>query len=423
MKIINAISLFILFIHSSAQASLLLTFDEATSLALKNNLELKSAKESFEAYKLNVKSAYGDFLPELSLGFSYSRLSNENDRSIKSTSHNYNSSLTITQNLFNGFSDVAGVKSALSKLLTEEANYQEVSSQVSYDLKSAFAQYYYAKDSLNLTRDIKKRREDNLRMVELRFENGRENKGSVLLSKAYLEGAKLDLLKAENALKVSLYYLKRILNLSEDESIELTKAPELKDIKSETTEENFNELISQTPVAKKFKATLMSAEANMISGQSNFYPSWNVSGSMEKSGTSFFPDDNKTLKISTGLTWSLFNGGSDYYSSQSNNLLVQASQKRFENQLKELKKSLQESFSNYKEASLAVSVSQAFLKAAEVRSDIARSKYNNGISNFDEWDLIENELINRQKDFTLKMRERILAEASWENTQGKGMFP
>ena len=58
-----------------------------------------------------------------------------------------------------------------------------------------------------------------------------------------------------------------------------------------------------------------------------------------------------------------------------------------------------------------------------MRSDIARSKYNNGISNFDDWDLIENELINRQKDLTLKVRDQIVALASWENAQGKGMFP
>ncbi len=415
---------FLSILQTQALAKLSLSYEDAVNLAIKNNLELKAAKESFNASEMNVKSSYGQFLPELNLGLTYNHLTSEPKNSATSTSKNYTGSLTLTQNLFNGFSDSAGIKLAIGKLLTEEANFQETKSQISFDLKSAFAQYFYAKDSLSLSRDIKKRREDNLRMVELRFDNGRENKGSVLLSKAYLEGAKMDLMKAENTMKTSLLFLKRILNLSEnDETIELKDAPITKALDYESAEPNYDQIITSTPTAKKFQAIFISAEANRVQTQANFYPTWNISGAIEKSGNSFFPNDSKSLKVSTGLSWSLFNGGSDYFASTGQNLLVMASEKRLENQMKELKRSLQSIFVNFKEASLAVNVSQAFLKAAEVRSDIARSKYNNGISNFDEWDLIENELINRQKDFTLKIRERVVAEASWENTQGKGIIP
>ncbi len=409
--------------QTTAFAKTILSYDEAVTMAVKNNLELNAARDALKASELNVKSTYGDFLPELNFGLSYSRLTSESKTNTKSTSQSYSSSLTLSQNLFNGFSDQASLNLALSKLLTEEANFQDTNAQINIDLKSAFAQYFYARDSLALSRDIKKRREDNLRMVELRFENGRENKGSVLLSKAYLEGAKMDLLKAENALRTSMLYLNRILNLNEDEQVELQNLPQMEAFDYASTEPDFTLLINQTPIAKKFKATLMSAEATRTQGQANFYPTWNLSGALEKTGTSFFPSDGKSFKVSTALSWSLFNGGSDYFTTTSQNLLVLSSQKRLENQMKELKRSLQESFSNYKEASLAVNVSQAFLKAAEVRSDIARSKYNNGISNFDEWDLIENELINRQKDYTLKIRDRLVALASWENAQGKGILP
>ena len=39
-----------------------------------------------------------------------------------------------------------------------------------------------------------------------------------------------------------------------------------------------------------------------------------------------------------------------------------------------------------------------------------------------DWDIIENDLINRQKAYLQTKRDRISAEASWEQTQGKGVF-
>lgn len=415
----------LLIMQTQAFAKVILTYEEAILLAQKNNLEIIAASEAYRASELKIKSAQGQYLPELSLGLSYNKIRSELSTGASSTNDSYSSSLTLTQNLFNGFGDTASVKLARSNLLTEEANFQDVKSQISFDLKSAFAAYFYAKDSLTLARDIKKRREDNLSMVELRFENGRENKGSVLLSKAYLEGAKLDLVKAENALQSSYLYLARILNIDieDDTQIELSSRPLIPTMTNNKTDPDFNLLILDTPIFKKFQSVLLSAEANLTIGRSNYYPSWNISGAVEKSGDSFFPNDTKNLKIGTGLTWSIFNGGKDYFTINSQNLLVKASEKRLENQYKELKRTLQQNFVSFKEASLAVKVSQAFLEAAEVRSNIARSKYNNGISNFDDWDLIENELINRQKDLTLKVRDQLVALASWENSQGKGMFP
>ena len=61
--------------------------------------------------------------------------------------------------------------------------------------------------------------------------------------------------------------------------------------------------------------------------------------------------------------------------------------------------------------------------AAETRAGIARSKYNNGLMSFEDWDRIETDLIQRQKAALLGRRERVLAEAAWEQTQGRGAIP
>jgi hypothetical protein len=42
---------------------------------------------------------------------------------------------------------------------------------------------------------------------------------------------------------------------------------------------------------------------------------------------------------------------------------------------------------------------------------------------FEDWDIIENDLIQRLKTFLQSQRDRVIAEASWELAQGKGVIP
>nr|BDT27874.1 TolC family protein [Bacteriovorax sp. HI3] len=396
-----------------------LTFEDSIALAVKSNLEVQASYEALKASQADKKSTRSAFFPKVSASLSYEKANSETKSGASSTTDAYSGSLNLTQNLFNGFQDSASLKIADSKIQTEEANLQETKSQISYDLKNAVANYFYAKDSLNLSRDIKKRREDNLRMVELRFENGRENKGSVLLSKAYLEQAKLDLFKAENAMATSLIYLRRVLNLPENEPVEITTTPAIDD----PGVPDYDALIESTPTAKKFKATLASASATLDSSKAGFYPDLNVSASVGKTGDSFFPDDNRRWAAGATLSWSLFDGGKDFYSTYSASYQVKAAEKRLENQNMELRRVLSQSYTSFKEANQTVKVSSAFLEAAKVRADISRSKYNNGLSNFDDWDLIENDLITKQKDYTLQIRNRLQASAAWEQAQGTGVIP
>jgi outer membrane protein len=398
-----------------------ITFNQAIDLAIKNNLEVQASYEAYKASTLDKKGTRSAFFPKFTASLSYDKSNSETIATGTSlTNDGYTGAINLSQNLFNGFSDYANLKIADNNIKMSEANLQETKAQISYDLKTATANYNFAKDSLVLSKDILKRREDNLRMVELRFENGRENKGSVLLSKAYLEQAKLDLFKANNAMEVSLKYLRRVLNLPDNTQIDIVDIPA---VNENVNNPNYDSIISQTPTAKKFSVALSNASATLETKQAGYYPSWDVTGSLGKTGKDFFPDDQKNWRIGTSLTWSLFSGGKDYYSSTSANLLVKSAEKKLENQNLELKRVLTDSYSSFNEAIQTVKVSSAFLDASKVRADISRSKYNNGLATFDDWDIIENDLITRQKNYTQTIRDRLVAEAAWEQAQGTGVIP
>ena len=83
--------------------------------------------------------------------------------------------------------------------------------QASFDLKSAFAALRHAQDSSMLADDIIRRREENLKLVELRFEGGRGNRRVVLSSRAAVSQARYERLQAQHALSWPREQLARAL--------------------------------------------------------------------------------------------------------------------------------------------------------------------------------------------------------------------
>lgn len=391
------------------------TFADCIDILKKNNSELAAAEQSLEAAREQKNSFYWNFLPKVSANLGYQR--GETDQLMK---NGYTASLMATQNVFNGFSDNAKISEYEGKVLSAQAGLQAVKAKLSYDLKSAFAGLLYAEESLKLAKSIFKRRSDNLNMVELRFAGGRENKGAVLLSRANLKQAQLDILKAEHAYEAARSSLIRVLGLNADANLTIQGAVPIQDIKNE--EPDFQKLAEQAPQRQDAQGKIQSAEASLSQTTSLFLPTLDLSGSVGKMGEDFFPDKNRWA-VGATFTWSLFSGGKDYFSRKSALALKMVAENTWKNSYLDLLASLRITYFAFVEATEQVKVSNAFVEAGSVRAEIGRSKYNNGLTTFDDWDKIESDLITFQKDQTLKRRDRIVAEASWEKTQGIGVVP
>jgi outer membrane protein TolC len=123
------------------------------------------------------------------------------------------------------------------------------------------------------------------------------------------------------------------------------------------------------------------------------------------------------------LSVPLFSGGRDYYTTKSAAASLEAVSSNRDNVERQLLVRLKQTYASYVESEEKLKVDQAFLEAAILRAEIARSRYNNGLMSFEDWDRIENDLIQRQKTVLQSQRDRVTAEAAWEQAQGKGVIP
>jgi outer membrane protein TolC len=255
--------------------------------------------------------------------------------------------------------------------------------------------------------------------VELRFEGGRENKGSYLLTRATLAQARYENLQGQQALASAQAQFARVLGRTESEALRVVGSVPV--IAPEAAPD-FRQRVQQTPELKQARAREQSALAEVRLARSGFYPSVDVSGSVAREGENWTPDkDRRTVGLN--LTIPLFSGGRDYYTTRSAAASLEAASSSTDNLERQLLVRFRQAYADYLESEEKLKVDRAFLEAAVTRSEIARSRYNNGLMSFEDWDRIENDLIQRQKNFLLSQRSRVTAEAAWEQVQGKGVIP
>jgi outer membrane protein TolC len=411
-----------------------LSWDEAVSQAARQNPDLLAARAGVASGEASVGGARSGFLPQLSanLGYNYGNSSTTvfssnpltNTASLSGDSRDahgsYTANASLTQNLFAGFQDRAKLAQARANAEAARASLDGTRAQVSHDLKSAFVALEYAKDYVVLSEDILKRRTANLKLVQLRFESGRENKGSVLLSRAYEDQARYDALVARNAREVARADLARVLGRPEGEDLSGLDIRGTVPVDAPpAAAPDFASLALATPAYHEALAREDAADRAITAAHANFYPSLNATGTVSRQGT---PTSNQTDRwsVGLGLSFPFFSGGKDWYASEAAAQDWRAALYKREAAGREARRDLTDAFTGYVAAVQRLKMDESFRSAAKVRAEIARGKYENGLLSFEDWDQIESDLIAREKTYLTSRRDRVVAEAAWEQAQGKG---
>jgi len=411
------LTLLILSLCASLHSAEMLTWDACVKEVGVNNLDIKTARENLSAYKYRRKALWSGFMPTVSGDLSAGRGNTNTSTTADSTT--YSASLLASQNIFSGFQTVGKLQEAEANIELQEADYNFVRAQVSFDLQNAFSQVLYAQDYITLSEATIKRRQENLNIVQLRFEGGMENKGSYLMSKAYLADAEYDLEQAKRLLETSRQQLAAVLGRKAlDADVQVTgdmplAVPEKKI--------NLEAIVEQIPAHQSAKAQIKAYKADLRVARSGFYPSFDITGSTTKQGNAW-PLPNNSWSLTAGLSIPLFNGGSDFYSTYSAASLLSSSEFSLQQTDLDLFYELRAVYNAFLDSIKKVGVYVAYVEAATARAKIARSKYNTGLLQFENWDIIENDLISKEKTHIQTLRDRRIAEAAWLKAQGKGVL-
>lgn len=395
-----------------------LTVEEAAREALARNPELIAAREELAAAENRLSAARGDWAPTLSAAASLDK-SGSDGPFMEAGPWDNSAALTLRQNLFDGLKTLAGVESARARRDAAGARRDGATARILEALRLGHTDLLYAQENERLARTIAERRRDNRDLVGLRFDGGREHKGSYLRIQAAHTQALYDVNRAVRDVFLARGVLARVLGRELDVPLVATgtfarpappAAPPTIDAASET------------PAVRAADADRRAARAAVANARGSLRPSLDATLSQQWSGEDGrFPD--AVWRGGFSLSWTLFSGGSRRADERAAWADQRAAEAALVNARRAAHETLRSAWVDHHNAHQALDVRAEFLKAAQVRAEIARGQYTSGLLAFEDWDLIENDLIESEKQALLARRTAARAAAAWDRAQGKGALP
>jgi outer membrane protein TolC len=387
--------------------------------AARNNPDLISAQEAVKQIEAGKKITVSSLLPQIGSNAGASTAGTRVDApggTTSETTDSYSYGVSGTQLLFDGFKVRNSVGAASENTKAAQYNYKFTSSGVRLRLRAAFVNLLKTQELLNITEDIYKIRKDNLELITLRYESGTEHRGALLTAEANLAQAKFEIARANRALEVAQRELCKEMGRIQFSPVRVEGAFEVSAPVSEKP--YFETLADQNPALRRLIAQKNAASFGIKAARANFFPQLSAQAGANRSGPNWPPENDRW---NTGLTLSfpLFEGGLR---------LAQISQaKAVFNQAEANERSardgivltLEQAWAAFQDAVETVTVQRRFLDATEERASIAEEQYSLGLIQFDNWTIIEDDLVRSKKSFLDAQASVLLAEADWIQAKGE----
>jgi outer membrane protein TolC len=379
-----------------AAEDLALTWDQARRLALENNPSVKSARAAMEQAAYNYQASLNSYMPQVSASHSVSRSGGDS----ASASNRWNASLNASQELLN-LKTVSSVKSSRISKEKAEADYQAASASARQTLAGAFADLLFAQKRAEVQKKIYGIRQENAKLIRLKYESGMESRGNALYTEALAESAGVSVKKAERDLASARRALLEAIGL--EDGAKVTAAGDLGVPSFSLDEAAVAKALETSPRMTAAKKTLESARERVSSARYYAYPSLKASGSYGWSGDQEFPD-NKSWSMGLSLNLPLFSGGPTYHF---NNLAafkkaLAAAEQDYRAERLSLASSLRSGYDGYLSAAETALAAVSLLAANEARYQEAQIKYMAGKISFIDLENVEQNFVDsdlNQLDF------------------------
>ncbi len=402
---------------SALHAEETLTWQQCIAETKQAHPDLYSALASIQQAEADKSITGSALLPKLTSSISAQREGTTDNGGSSSSSYSY--SLNARQLIFDGHKISSQVSGNEESIKAARFNFSTVSATVRYALRSAFVQLLKAQDLVGLTREIADRRSRNFRLINLRYKGGREHSGSLAQAQADLEQAQFEVAQAERGLLLAQSKLASALGRNVRSPLRISAAYTTSF--SSEGKPDFANLARNNPSFQQLEAKARTAHFELDAAKSAFYPELYLSSSAGRSTIDITPFD--ALDWNAGLTLSvpIYEGGAGKARVSRARAVVSQQNAEVKSGYLQILDTLEESWKNYQDAVQAVSVKKKYLAAAMERSTIANAQYSNGLVSFNEWVIIENNLVSAKKDYLNAEANLLIAEAQWIQAKGGGL--
>jgi len=374
--------------------------------------DLRSAAEKVRQSEAQHDIVKGGLLPTVSATAGGQRSGSSTTPASGAWSYGFN----MSQLLFDGAKTSSQVNSAKETVKASKFNESGVSVSTRYALRTAFVQLLTAQKQVSLAEEIMTKRRQNLRLIALLYKSGIEHIGSLSKAQADLAEAEYEVSQAKRGLELAQVVLGTQLGRFWPGAIRVTG----QFTASEETRRlpDFDRIVRDNPSYLSLAAQKDAAGYSLQAARSAFMPSVSLTAGFGNSALRQIPPDRTDWQTGVNLSVPIYAGGSGTAGVARSRAQVNQLSADEESLYLSLIRNLAQNWKSFVDASENVDVQKKYLAAASERARIADAQYSAGLVSFNEWTIIEDNLVSAKKSFLNAQSNLLTAEAAWVKAKG-----
>lgn len=280
-----------------AEPSQTINLDQAITIALENNPDLKQVFNQVEQSRIGLSQKKANFLPSLSISAQassqYSKsLDTETGIYASGDSRSLNASASFTLNLFNGGYDLFSLRQSKFELKASEQSYTRYQQSIIFETIQRYIQVVLSGELIEVDEKNLEAQRAQLERIEAFFKSGRRPVADLYQQKAEISRYEYLLLNTERNFQVNKLLLSQILGWDPSTNYQVTNL-DIEDLIKQITEFNletlFKEAIKKRVDILAQQNQIQAARKEISAARSGYWPTLNF---FADAGTSY----NSTLE-------------------------------------------------------------------------------------------------------------------------------
>ncbi|HNW50580.1 MAG TPA: TolC family protein [Prolixibacteraceae bacterium] len=425
-KIFTLLLVGTLFIQAQAQEKW--SLQKCIDYALANNITIKQYEVSTEYQQNELKQAKNNRLPNLnasvsqSLSFGRSQQSDGTYKALNTSTTDF--SIGASATLFNGGrlnNNIVNLDYTFKKSIED---LQKAKDDVTLNIASGFLEILFAKELIKAAEAQIDQTQKQVERTKQLVDAGKVAEGTLLELYAQEAREELDLVTKQNSLQIALMNLSQLLELDSYSGFDV-EIPELPEIKAQSSVTNassvYEKAVLNRPEIRSADYQLKSAEAQLKVAKSGLYPSLSASAGFgdpyynvlnvteDDFGTQLKNNTSKYLGLSLDIP--IFNKFQNRTNIENSKLQIRNYQLQLESTKKELRKQIEQAYTNAVAAQKKFSANMVAVKSMTESFRYIEEKYSVGKVNSVEYNdaksklaIAESDLIQAKYEFIFRSK-------------------
>jgi outer membrane protein len=411
-----------------------LTLKQALVKVLAQNLDLKEYTNQVRTSNINYRQSKEDLLPDLNASLSASWRYNreydqETDRTTGQEKRGISAGLQSSLNLFNGFSDIASIRQARSKMKSDKYTLQRQKENILYQTMILFMQAVQDLELIKIEKENLAAQKNQLDLILEFHKAGNRSIADVLQQRADISQAELQLLDACHSYEISRLNLLEILGEEPEMDYQLVVPSE--DFFNQEYADPDSILFYSLEKRADWQAmnqNLSVARENVNITRAGYFPSIGLSLSAgssysdERQGLSFndqFTDVNPFVSAGLSLSLPIF----DRFRIKNNMQLSRIQVENIELQQEKLKLLIgldtRQARLEYEKAIKQKEVAGAKLDYARQALEVTEARYNVGSATYVELSQVRANRLGAANEYLQDVYQVMLKMIAWQHQRGR----